>query len=106
MKTSGKSTKKLLEGSPRANASAWALSFKLPATKISATTAHSNSKKLARSSVSRCGTLPDYHQLRQVSLINSDHSDAYLKEARKLWPQHLYYYKEEIALMYLAFKSY
>lgn len=25
---------------------------------------------------------------------------------RKLWPQHLFYYREEIALMYLAFKSY
>ena len=23
-----------------------------------------------------------------------------------LWPQHVYYYREEIALMFLAFKSY
>lgn len=33
-------------------------------------------------------------------------TDAYLREVRRLWPQHLYYYREEIALMYLAFKSY
>jgi hypothetical protein len=32
--------------------------------------------------------------------------DQYLKEVRRLWPQHIYFYKEEIALMYLAFKSY
>jgi hypothetical protein len=23
-----------------------------------------------------------------------------------MWPQHLYYFREEMALMYLAFKSY
>ena len=32
--------------------------------------------------------------------------DAYLREVRKLWPQHIFFYKEELALMYLAFKSY
>jgi hypothetical protein len=42
---------------------------------------------------------------RLVSLIVSA-LDAYLIEIRRVWPQNLYYYREEIALMYLAFKSY
>ncbi len=39
-------------------------------------------------------------------LVSCNCVDSYLTEIRRLWPQNLFYYREEIALMYLAFKSY
>lgn len=55
------------------------------------------------------GTAPDSPRNKQVSSKNAHSNlnlDAYLREVRKLWPQHIFFYKEELALMYLAFKSY